>query len=308
MVAEAVTLSAEDTPALAALLDAWEAYQEYEALDEDVIGVLHQIGLSVEQHLQGLERQIASGEATVDDPVVCAIGEAFVSFLKAVKMMLKQFEPDVGEEDTSRFEIGFQLARQATQQLIAAHSGFLAAAEEDSWVFCISCRTRNKAANRFCNCCHLPLPKSVEMVVDGKWSEFVAEEVTLLDDLPFDRTENYDRLEKAFEAWLEDRSQRANLLAVLKQVMANTEEHLADNQELKERLLDINDTRPELWDVLEQTDEALETAGRALQNLSDGLQQKNPLPPILKVRLKEYRLISQSIAKLYFALKQAHEN
>ena len=33
MVAEAVTLSAEETPALAALLDAWEAYLDYEALD-----------------------------------------------------------------------------------------------------------------------------------------------------------------------------------------------------------------------------------------------------------------------------------
>ena len=301
-------MSAEETPALAALLDAWEAYLDYEALDEDVIGVLHQIGFSADQHLRGLEEQIASGRTSVEDPVVCHIGEAFASFLKAVKMMLRQFEPGVMDEDTSRFEAGFKLARQATQRLISVHSGFLAAAEEESWTFCLSCRTRNKTTNRFCNCCNLPLPKSVEMVVDGKWSEFVAEEVTLLDDLPFDRTENYDRLEKAFAAWLDDRSQRAHLLAVLKQVIVNTEEHLIDNQKLKDHLLDINDPRPELWDVLEQTDEALESSIRALQNLLEGLHQRNPLPPILKVRLKEYRLISQTIARLYFALKQAHEN
>lgn len=111
-----------DSPALLSLREIWDAYLEGEADDGDVMGVIHQIGASLELHLDVLQEQVNSGKSDVYDPVFGTICRAFMSHLEALKHMAKEFAADKDEEQ-SYFEEGYEMAQEATNQMMAAHDG-----------------------------------------------------------------------------------------------------------------------------------------------------------------------------------------
>lgn len=114
-----------DSPALMALRDIWDAYVEGEVDDEDVVGVIHQIAASLEQHLDVLQEQVNQGKSDVYDPIFSSVCKAFMNHLQALKHMLKEFQ---GETDDERcfFEEGYEMAQKATNQMMEAHDKTMA--------------------------------------------------------------------------------------------------------------------------------------------------------------------------------------
>ena len=117
-----------DSPALMALRDVWDAYVEGEADSDDVVGVVHQIAASLEQHLDVLQEQVNQGTSDVYDPIFSSVCKAFMSHLQALKHMLKEFQ---GEADDGRcfFEEGYEMAQKATNQMMEAHHKTMARIE-----------------------------------------------------------------------------------------------------------------------------------------------------------------------------------
>ena len=108
-----------------ALRDIWDAYAEGEVDDDDVVGVIHQIAASLEQHLDVLQEQVNQGKSDVYDPIFSSVCKAFMSHLQALKHMLKEFESE-SDDERCFFEEGYEMAQKATNQMMAAHDKTMA--------------------------------------------------------------------------------------------------------------------------------------------------------------------------------------
>lgn len=298
----------DETPAMAALIDVWEAYKMSEASDKDVIGVVHQVGLSLEQHLVGLEKEVARGRSSLQDDTVTLIGGAFVRFQKAIKLMLEQFTPGTSWTHRNPFESGLELARSATRKLLIAHQRFLEEAERDAWLTCPACSSRNRAENSYCNSCLQPLPVPVEICEDGVWVEYVAEELKKVQQGDFRDTPNFKRLDSAINSWAEGELMLSELDSLIQRILAETERHLQANTELRQELQSGGEPRGELSKALKAVEEHLETALRALRRLAMGVRETPVRKAVVRVRLVDYQLASQALASSYFTLKRAYES
>lgn len=295
----------EQTPALMAILDVWEAYLDGDAGKEDVVGVLHQVGFAAEQHLEHLEALITQGRSSMDDPFVAQIGTAFARLIKAVGRLEQALEEAAPNE--TEFSAGLDMVRGATQALLSSHSQFLRDVQKDHWTECPSCQSRNSSSNTFCNNCRKPLPKTVVLSVAGEWSNYVAEEVTQIRTEDFSTTDNYRALESAVEGWADGRVQTRELRETVNRIVSSTEVHMRENRKLLEQFSGAGSEGLRLVEKLMKLERTLESAHHTLTRLLNATYDESLRSAVLRVRLTEYKLSAKELARLYFAIKSVHE-
>lgn len=115
-----------DSPALALLRDIWNEFLDGEVDEAAVVGIIHQVGVSLEQHIDALQIQVDGGRSDVYDPAFAEIASAFMAHLRAVESMAREFEQDPKSPHYKNyFELGYERAQKATNRLMGSHNRVL---------------------------------------------------------------------------------------------------------------------------------------------------------------------------------------
>lgn len=204
------------------LRSVWGAYCEGEAGPPEVLEVIDRVVGFLHFELESLEQQAQAGIAHRGNPTFMKIQRAFQLHLEAMDIMAEEFESV--EAPGTCFVEGFELALEATAELIDAHHSALAHIQAMAQVDCMFCGHSNSRDQQRCGKCGRTLGGS-----EGKNSLSVVQQEGLESQTPpVAVTGNYVRVAQTVEAWRQGQCKDDQLLQVMQEVEERLLGHLQE--------------------------------------------------------------------------------
>lgn len=295
-------LGERESPSLSMLRAVWGAYGKGEAGPEDVLGVLDSVTGFINFELETLRQQAERGISDLNNPTFKRIVGAFELHLEAIDIMAEEFPEDEGGTG-ERFLEGFELAQQATLQLIEAHQSTMQHIEAMAKVACMFCSHSNPRESQRCARCGRPLPGSES---GSSFSLMNAEGLETTGGPTGVVTQNYAILAEAVEDWRNGVIQAEELLTTLEDI----EQRLACHQEESQHYYQEIEKAPEhaqeaLTEAVAMTEEGLAQSLAAIEKMRLAFDKEDD--SYLETGLHDFEKASHLMVQAFQASKEAAE-
>jgi hypothetical protein len=280
----------------------WQAYLTGEATPEDVLGVVDQVTGFIQFELETLRQQALKGISDPDNPTFQKIVGAFELHLEANELLAAEFaeDPELEAEAGQNFLAGFELALQATQQLVEAHDQTMEHIQAMANVDCIFCSHLNPRESERCAKCGRTLPGAPA----GSSFSLVNQEGLEAGPAPGEVTQNYVLVAEAVEDWRNGVIQTEELLNTLEDVEQRLACHQEESQQYHREIQQAPvEAQAALAESVAMTEEGLAQSLAAIETMKLAFDKDND--SYLDNGLHELEKASHLIVQAYHASREA---
>lgn len=269
-----------DSRALKALRRVWEDFCQEIATDENVMGVIQEVGFYSLAQLRGLEQQVDQGISDPENESFGLIFDAFELVVEACDFMALEFAEEIPEDleepEEGFFEYGLALVQDATNQMMEGHKLAMEHIEAMSYVNCPFCSHLNYRENAKCDKCGRSMPTAPTQsggAVNLKEHQGLERPDAVPDG---EVTKNYVMASQLLEAWKAGAvspEQLAESLDNLEQNFAGHLKELEQQEKMLERAPDSQ--RDALFEALDKTRHGLDMSLEAVAKMRQAFDRQD---------------------------------
>ncbi len=258
-----------DSPALKALQDVWDEYEQEAIEADEVVRVIDRIEAYVKSQIEEMEKAAESPEVDAHDPNRVVILDGFYDHLRGLEKMRASF----AEDNIDLVDEGFEWIQSATNQMVLGYQGLIEDSERMSPKLCVQCRRENDQHAGYCRRCGailpvvgLPAEKRLLAVSDESQPQPQSQ-----GEGDKETTPNYIAVADAHQAW---RGTEISSEEYLQRLVEVRERHLTQHAATLS-ILQEDDGSAETAEHLEAVAQGIAKNVEALDAMSDALEAGN---------------------------------